>query len=93
MLRKDLPAMLAGLVASALVATSGPAAQAQEAKAPAFTGQKYVKDAKISLDEARSIALKTYAGEIVSQGTLTDVLADPKVRAAYYEHSAEEIHQ
>ncbi|WP_027525887.1 ABC transporter ATP-binding protein [Bradyrhizobium sp. Ec3.3] len=31
------------------------------------------------------------AGEIVSQGTLTDVLADPKVRAAYFERSAEEI--
>jgi len=30
------------------------------------------------------------AGEIVSQGTLTDVLADPKVRAAYFERSAEE---
>ena len=68
MIRKDLlAAMLVGLAASGLVATSGPSAQAQEAKAPTFTGQKYVKDAKISLDEARAIALKTYAGEIVSQ--------------------------
>jgi branched-chain amino acid transport system ATP-binding protein len=31
------------------------------------------------------------AGEVVSLGTLTDVLADPKVRAAYFERSAEEI--
>ena len=68
MIRKDLlAAILVGLAASGLVATPGPSAQAQEAKAPTFTGQKYVKDAKISLDEARAIALKTYAGEIVSQ--------------------------
>ena len=68
MTRKDLlAAMLAGLVASALVATSGPAAQAQDAKAPTFAGQKYAKDAKISLDQARAIAVNTYKGEIVSQ--------------------------
>jgi uncharacterized membrane protein YkoI len=67
-MRKDLiAAILAGFATSALVATSGPAAQAQDAKAPPFTGQKYVKDAKVSLDEARAIALKTYAGEIVAQ--------------------------
>ena len=62
-----LAAVLAALAASALAATSGPVAQAQEAKAAAFTGQKYAKDAKISLNEARAVALKTYAGEIVSQ--------------------------
>jgi uncharacterized membrane protein YkoI len=64
MTRKDL---LAALAASAFVAMSGPAAQAQDTKAPTFVGEKYAKDAKVSLDQARAIALKTYAGEIVSQ--------------------------
>jgi branched-chain amino acid transport system ATP-binding protein len=32
------------------------------------------------------------AGEIVSQGTLIEVLGDPKVRAAYFERAAEEAH-
>jgi uncharacterized membrane protein YkoI len=68
MIRKDLlAAMVAGLVGSGLVAMPGPAAQSQEAAAPTFTGQKYAKDAKISIDEARAIALKTYAGKIVAE--------------------------
>lgn len=68
MTRKDLlTAMLAALAASAFVAMPGPAARAQDAKESTFAGQKYAKDAKISLDQARAIALKTYAGEIVSQ--------------------------
>jgi uncharacterized membrane protein YkoI len=35
--------------------------------AHAFTGQKYAKDAKISLAAARHIALKVFPGSIVSE--------------------------
>ncbi len=35
--------------------------------ASAFTGQEYAKEAKISLKEARAIALKAFAGNIVDQ--------------------------
>lgn len=35
--------------------------------AGAFTGQKYSKEAKISLAEAKRIALKVYPGKIVSE--------------------------
>jgi uncharacterized membrane protein YkoI len=64
MIRKDF---LAPIFAGLLVATSGVLAPAQEPKPPTFTGQKYAKDAKVSIDEARAIALKTYAGEIVAE--------------------------
>ncbi|MDA8090073.1 MAG: PepSY domain-containing protein [Nitrospiraceae bacterium] len=37
------------------------------AAAHAFTGQKYSKEAKISLADARHIALKIYPGKIVSE--------------------------
>ena len=37
------------------------------ATAYAFTGQKYSKEAKISLIQARHIALKIYPGKIVSE--------------------------
>jgi uncharacterized membrane protein YkoI len=53
------------IVATAVVA--GSAARADDAKAVPFIGDKYAKDAKITLDEARGIALKTYGGEIVAQ--------------------------
>jgi uncharacterized membrane protein YkoI len=33
----------------------------------AFDGEKYLPDAKVSLQQARSLALKTYAGKIVSE--------------------------
>ncbi len=33
----------------------------------AFTGEQYSKDAKISLDDARHIALKAFKGTIVSE--------------------------
>jgi uncharacterized membrane protein YkoI len=68
MMRKYLlAAMLAGVTATAAVVTVGSAARAQDAKPAAFTGEKYVKDAKISLAEARATALKVYPGEIVSE--------------------------
>lgn len=35
--------------------------------ASAFTGEKYSKEAKIGLSEARTIALKAYPGKIVSE--------------------------
>ncbi len=35
--------------------------------AHAFTGQKYVKDAKVSIISARRIALKVFPGKIVSE--------------------------
>jgi uncharacterized membrane protein YkoI len=60
-----LATLAAGLIASAVVA--GSAARADDTKAVPFTGEKYVKAAKITLDEARAIALKTYAGDIVAQ--------------------------
>jgi hypothetical protein len=59
MMRKYLlAAMLAGVTATAAVATVDSAALAQDAKPATFTGEKYVKDAKISLAEARATALK-----------------------------------
>ncbi len=35
--------------------------------ANAFTGKKYSKDAKITMPEARAIALKTYHGKITDE--------------------------
>ena len=68
MTRKDfLAPMFAGLMAGVAVATSGVLAGAQEPKPATFAGQKYAKDAKVNIDEARAIALKTYAGGIVSE--------------------------
>lgn len=68
MLPKDfLAAMVAGLTAGGFLATSAFPIGAQQPGAATFTGQKYAKDAKINIDEARAIALKTYAGEIVSE--------------------------
>jgi uncharacterized membrane protein YkoI len=65
MTRKDfLAPIFAGLMVGAAVATSAVLAGAQPAT---FTGQKYAKDAKVNIDEARAIALQTYAGEIVSE--------------------------
>jgi uncharacterized membrane protein YkoI len=68
MTRKDfLAPIFAGLMVGAAVATCGVLAGAQEPKPATFTGQKYAKDAKVNIDEARAIALKAYAGEIVSE--------------------------
>jgi hypothetical protein len=64
MRRNLLATLAAGLIASATVA--GSAAHADDTKAVPFTGEKYAKEAKITLHEARAIALKTYAGEIVA---------------------------
>jgi uncharacterized membrane protein YkoI len=51
--------VLAAVMATGVAMTSVPAA--------AFTGEALAKDAKISLAEARAIALKAYAGEIVAE--------------------------
>jgi uncharacterized membrane protein YkoI len=62
---KLLAAVAAGVVAIGAVASS--AARAEDAKPVPFTGEKYANEAKITLDQARDIALRTYAGEIVAQ--------------------------
>jgi uncharacterized membrane protein YkoI len=64
MRRHLLAIMSVGLIATAAVAGSS---HAENTKATPFTGAKYVKEAKITLDKARAIAVKTYAGEIVVQ--------------------------
>jgi uncharacterized membrane protein YkoI len=61
---KPLAAMAAGLIAVTALASL---ARADDTNVVPLAGQKYTKDAKITLDEARAIALKTYAGEIVAQ--------------------------
>ena len=63
--RSLLAAITTGLIATAAV--PGSAACADDTKAVTFTGERYAKEAKITLDEARAIALKTYGGEIVTQ--------------------------
>jgi uncharacterized membrane protein YkoI len=60
---KLLAAMAAGLV----VTVASSAARADDPKPVPFTGDKYAKEAKVTLDQARAIALKTYAGQIVTQ--------------------------
>ncbi|MHB1098157.1 MAG: PepSY domain-containing protein [Burkholderiales bacterium] len=50
-------ALSAAFVAATLLAFS----------AQAYDGEKYAKDAKISIKEARSIALKAFAGKIVDE--------------------------
>jgi uncharacterized membrane protein YkoI len=62
---------MSGLALSLLIAVGGTAArQAKQGTAidtHDFIGRQYVKDAKISLDDARSIARKAYAGIIMSE--------------------------
>ena len=62
---KLLAAVTAGVIA--IGAAAGSAVRAEDAKPVPFAGEKYAKEAKITLDQARDIALKTYAGEIVAQ--------------------------
>jgi uncharacterized membrane protein YkoI len=57
---KKLIIALTGTIALAAFIATGFAAHA-------FTGQKYAKDAKISLAAARKIALKVVPGSIVSE--------------------------
>jgi|SRR6516162_696313 uncharacterized membrane protein YkoI len=61
--------LLAAVTASAIAigAVAGSAVRAEDAKPVPFAGEKYANEAKITLDQARDIALKTYAGEIVAQ--------------------------
>jgi uncharacterized membrane protein YkoI len=68
MTRKEvLTAIIAGVMATGAAAAAAPAARAGEANPAAFTGEALAKDAKISLAEARAIALKVFAGEIVAE--------------------------
>ena len=62
-----MAAIVGGLMAGSFLWTSASPLQAQEPGAATFKGQKYAKDAKISIEEARAIARKTYAGDIVSE--------------------------
>jgi uncharacterized membrane protein YkoI len=64
MTTKPLAAIAAGLVAIAAITGW---ARAEDTNVVPLAGQKYTNDAKITLDEARATALKTYAGEIVTQ--------------------------
>jgi uncharacterized membrane protein YkoI len=58
--KKVLAAMAAGLIATGAMAAAMSAASA-------YKGEKLAAAAKISLAEARAIALKAYAGEIVDE--------------------------
>jgi uncharacterized membrane protein YkoI len=53
------------IVACGAIATG--AATAISSPARAFSGEELAKDAKISLEEARTIALKIFAGTIASE--------------------------
>jgi uncharacterized membrane protein YkoI len=55
-----LATILAGVMAAAAVATTSGGASA-------YTGEELASQAKLSLAEARAIALKIYAGEITSE--------------------------
>ena len=55
--RKTFGAILAGAIAATAAATS----------AFAYKGEKLAPQATISLDQAREIALKAYAGEVVDE--------------------------
>lgn len=59
-----LAAMTAGSIATAALVG---VARADDPKAAPLTGEKYAKDATVTLDQARTIALKAYSGDIVSQ--------------------------
>ena len=63
--RNLLATITAGLIGAASIAAS--TASADDTKAVPFTGERYAKEANITLDDARGIALKTYGGEIVAQ--------------------------
>ena len=63
-MRRDL---LAAMMAGVMAVAAGVPARADDAKAVPLTGQKYAKEATLSLDEARAAALKVFEGEIVAQ--------------------------
>jgi uncharacterized membrane protein YkoI len=54
-------------LAPAVIALTFIALGAYAAPASAFSGQKYVQDAKITLPEARTIALKMQKGQITAE--------------------------
>ena len=58
--KKALATILAAVMAAAAVATTSGGASA-------YTGEELASQAKLSLAEARAIALKVYAGEITSE--------------------------
>lgn len=55
------------LVTLVFIATSGGYSFGQEQKTREFTGSEYAKEAKISLEEARKLALKAFHGKIVAE--------------------------
>ncbi len=62
-----LTALLVGVAAAAAAAAAASAVRADDALPAGFAGAGLAKDAKISLPDARAIALKVYAGDIVSE--------------------------
>jgi uncharacterized membrane protein YkoI len=67
--KQGLSALLAaGVIATGMAATAALSlAWADDALPKGFAGAGLSKDAKISLTDARAIALKVYAGDIVSE--------------------------
>ena len=64
MKREGILAAVMGVVMGVVMATG---AAVTAVPAAAFTGEALAKDAKITLAEARDIALKAFAGEIVAE--------------------------
>jgi uncharacterized membrane protein YkoI len=68
MIRKQaLSALVAGVIAAGAAATAASTAWADDALPKGFAGAELAKNAKISLADARAIALKVYAGDIVAE--------------------------
>jgi uncharacterized membrane protein YkoI len=65
--KRVLAALVAGVMATGAAVTAASTAWAEDALPKGFTGAALAKDAKISLAEARAIALKVFAGEIVAE--------------------------
>jgi uncharacterized membrane protein YkoI len=62
-----LTALVVGVVAAGAAATAASTVRADDALPKGFAGARLAKDAKISLPDARAIALKAYTGDIVSE--------------------------
>ena len=58
---------IVGLMTLAVIAGSSGYSFCQEQKPGAYTGIQYAKEAKISLKEARILALKVFQGKIVAE--------------------------
>ena len=58
---------IVGLMTLAVIASGGVYSFGQEQKTGAYTGSQYAREAKISLEEARTRALKAFRGKIVAE--------------------------